>query len=407
METIDVRLSLLAPNTGQIPGFPGNPRQWTREEIIRLAASIEETPELLAARPILAVQHDGKYVVIGGNLRLAALAHLGRKTAPVFVIPADTTPEKLKELVIKDNGSFGSWDWDALANEWDDLPLTNWGVPAWNPEEDLQRQMNKEGLSSKGREGGEGYDEFVNKFAEELPLTTDDCYTPTEVYDLVTKFVDEHLTPLKGRKVIRPFYPGGDYENLAQYPKGSIVVDNPPFSIYSKIVRFYLANGIDFFLFGPQLSLLVSEADCCFCPFNCIIVYENGAKVNTGFVTNLRPGVRIWVEHTLRDAIMKAQKQEPTMPVYEYPDEVISSALLGKIANGGDLEIAADECQYVHNLDGMKEIQRGLFGGGFLLARAAAEKARAVKIELSAKEKAIVDQLTRNGKHETETQGAQ
>lgn len=164
METIDVRLSLLAPNTGQIPGLPGNPRQWTREEIIRLAASIEETPELLAARPILAVQHDGKYVVIGGNLRLAALAHLGRKTAPVFVIPADTTPEKLKELVIKDNGSFGSWDWDALANEWDDLPLTEWGVPTWNAE----------GNQEEGKEVEENVAEEDN-FTEEDGAITVRC----------------------------------------------------------------------------------------------------------------------------------------------------------------------------------------------------------------------------------------
>jgi hypothetical protein len=35
---------------------------------------------------------------------------------------------------MKDNGSFGAWDYDALANEWDDLPLQDWGVPAWHNE---------------------------------------------------------------------------------------------------------------------------------------------------------------------------------------------------------------------------------------------------------------------------------
>ena len=44
----------------------------------------------------------------------------------------------LKEVVIKDNGAFGAWDYDALANEWDDLPLGDWGVPAWNtPAEEI------------------------------------------------------------------------------------------------------------------------------------------------------------------------------------------------------------------------------------------------------------------------------
>ena len=37
---------------------------------------------------------------------------------------------------------------------------------------------------------------------------------------------------------VRPFYPGGDYENFV-YGENCVVVDNPPFSIISKIIRFY------------------------------------------------------------------------------------------------------------------------------------------------------------------------
>jgi DNA modification methylase len=51
------------------------------------------------------------------------------------VLPEDTPAEKLKEIVIKDNGTFGAWDFDLLANQWDDLPLATWGVPAWDGEE--------------------------------------------------------------------------------------------------------------------------------------------------------------------------------------------------------------------------------------------------------------------------------
>ena len=249
----------------------------------------------------------------------------------------------------------------------------------------------------------------MDKFNEEQPLTTDDCYTPPEVYNLVRDFVDKKVSPIAGRKIVRPFFPGGDYEDLTQYPKGCVVLDNPPFSIYSKIVRFYLENGIDFFLFGPNLTLLVQGAEVCYCIFNVPVVYENGAKVATGFVTNLRKDLRIWVDHELREWVQEAQKNEPTTPVYEYPAECVSSAVLGKIANGGDLQIRADECVYIRDLDGFKEIGKGLFGGGFLIsraaaekaraaaekARAAAEKARAVKIGLSPREIAIVDELDR------------
>ena len=67
------------------------------------------------------------------------------------------------------------------------------------------------------------------------------------------------------------------------------------------LVRFYLENGIDFFLFGPNLTLLVQGAEVCYCIFNVPVVYENGAKVATGFVTNLRKDLRIWVDHELRE----------------------------------------------------------------------------------------------------------
>ena len=418
IETETLKLSALEQNTGQIDGLPSNPREWTKDDVDRLARSIQETPELLEARPLIVARHGGKHIVLGGNLRLAALRQLKRKDAPCAIVPDDTPLDKLKEIVVKDNGSFGRWDYDALANEWGDLPLPDWGVPVWDPEADVA-DLN---LSTQGREGGEGYDAFVEKFNEDLPLTTDDCYTPPEVYDIIRDYVDEKVTPLKGRTIVRPFFPGGDYEDLKQYPDGCIVLDNPPFSLYSKIVRFYLERGIDFFLFGPQLSLLVQNADCCFCPFNVVITYENGAKVNTGFVTNLKPGLRIWIDHTLRDLVTAAQKAEPTTPVYNYPAHVVSSATLGKIANCGELEIFSDECEFVHNLDGMKEIDRGLFGGGILLstaaaekaraaaekARAAAERARAVNIELSAREKAIVARLDAQAVHtSTDTAEAQ
>lgn len=148
MEVQEININKIVQNKGQIVGLPSNPRQWTKADVERLAASIEETPELLDARPLIALQQDDRFVVLGGNLRLAALKHLGRKTAPVYVIPEDTPIEKQKEIVIKDNGAFGAWDFDMLANEWDDLPLTDWGVPTWEndqPDDEIPDDLDAEG----------------------------------------------------------------------------------------------------------------------------------------------------------------------------------------------------------------------------------------------------------------------
>ena len=127
-----LKVSALSPNVGQIPGLPTNPRQWTKEDVERIATSLKETPELFEARPLLVFPLSGAYVILGGNLRFEGAVLNGETDVPAIVFPETTPVEKLKEIVLKDNGSFGAWDYDVLANQWDDLPLTDWGVPAWD-----------------------------------------------------------------------------------------------------------------------------------------------------------------------------------------------------------------------------------------------------------------------------------
>lgn len=136
METRRIKTSDIVPNEGQIAGLPTNPRQWSKTEMENLKKSLLETPELFEARGIIVYPLGGKFVVLGGNMRLSAAKALKMKDVPCIVMPEETPVEKLKEIVIKDNGAFGEWDYDLLANEWDDLPLTDWGVPAWNTEEE-------------------------------------------------------------------------------------------------------------------------------------------------------------------------------------------------------------------------------------------------------------------------------
>lgn len=134
MEIKRIRLTDLELNRGQVEGLPSNPRQWGKGELANLVKSIRETPELLEARGLIVWPYAGKYVILGGNMRFSALREMNAVDAPCMVMPEDTPIEKLREIVIKDNGAFGSWDYDMLANEWDDLPLPEWGVPAWNTE---------------------------------------------------------------------------------------------------------------------------------------------------------------------------------------------------------------------------------------------------------------------------------
>lgn len=145
MQRIDIKL--IKPNTGQIEGVPANPRQWKKGEVEKLARSIEQTPELFDLRPIIVYDNVDGYVAIGGNMRLAAAKHLKWKDVPCEIVSRETSTGKLKEIVIKDNGSFGEWDFDALANEWDDLDLGEWGVPVnseWSKELPNFGEKNKE-----------------------------------------------------------------------------------------------------------------------------------------------------------------------------------------------------------------------------------------------------------------------
>lgn len=138
----NVAIGLLEENKGQIDGLPANPRQWTRMDLDSLKKSIEETPELLKARGCIVVPHEGRFVVLGGNMRLSACRELGMKEIPCYVFPESTPTAKLKEIVIKDNGSFGAWDFDMLANEWSDLALSDFGVQI--PEDWTEETKEKE-----------------------------------------------------------------------------------------------------------------------------------------------------------------------------------------------------------------------------------------------------------------------
>ena len=98
---------------------PNNPRYIRDEKFEKLKKSIQDFPEMLKLRPVVV---DDEMIVLGGNMRLKALTELG--IDEVEVIKAKDLTEKQKaEFIIKDNVGFGDWDWDILANEWDNTQL--------------------------------------------------------------------------------------------------------------------------------------------------------------------------------------------------------------------------------------------------------------------------------------------
>ena len=98
---------------------PKNPRLIKDEKFKKLVKSIQEFPDMLNKRPLIVfTDTDGKYVVLGGNMRLKALKELNYKEVPI-ILADEWTEEQKAEFLIKDNVGFGEWNWDSLANEWD------------------------------------------------------------------------------------------------------------------------------------------------------------------------------------------------------------------------------------------------------------------------------------------------
>ena len=111
-------------NIKQVLPNPDNPRFIKDYKFKKLVKSIKEFPQMLDLRPIV-VNQD--MIVLGGNMRLKACEEAGLTEVPI-IFADNLTPEQEKEFIIKDNSSFGEWDWDLLANEWNVDQLADWGI---------------------------------------------------------------------------------------------------------------------------------------------------------------------------------------------------------------------------------------------------------------------------------------
>lgn len=105
-----------------------NPRLIKEHKFKKLVDSIKDFPEMLELRPIVVDQDN---VILGGNMRFRAAQEAGIKKVPV-IVANDMSEEQRKQFIIKDNQSYGEWDWDLLADEWEQGDLISWGFESYN-----------------------------------------------------------------------------------------------------------------------------------------------------------------------------------------------------------------------------------------------------------------------------------
>ena len=383
------------PTESLIP-YARNAKIHTNEQIDQICESIGEFG---FNDPVAVWDGPDGPEIIEGHGRVMAAKKLGLEVVPVVRLDHLTDEQRRAYGIVHNKLTMNTgWDFAKLDEDLEDLQSLDVDFDM----EDFGFGKGPDGwdgaaLTTDGRESNEEYDEFTEKFKPKL--TTDDCYTPDEVYRAVKDWACNEYA-IDPDSCVRPFYPGGDYERY-DYPDGCTVLDNPPFSIMSKIIDFYEERRIPYFLFGPQLTLFSGNRPCNYVCAGCAVEYENGAKVSTGFVTSYGP----WKVDTapelsaaVKQAQLDAKQQAEVEPMnsWQLPDNVITAAMMGGLGKRGiPFHVPRESCSFVRRLDNQKP-GATLYGGGFLLSeacaadKAAADKAAAERVELSEREQEIV-----------------
>lgn len=160
------KVQLLA--LSQVKVNADNPRTISGEKFQKLINSILVFPKMMELRPVVI---NSQLVALGGNMRTNALNFIAKmqpsdiasrleqlrdyqkltsgekdalkkywgawvKKPTVHAVKADTlSPTEQQQFIVKDNVSFGAWDFDALANKFDERDLGDWGMDIWQPTE--------------------------------------------------------------------------------------------------------------------------------------------------------------------------------------------------------------------------------------------------------------------------------
>ena len=154
-----------------------NPRIIKGYKFEKLVKSIKDFPKMMELRPIIV---NDQNVILGGNMRYKAAVEAGLKE--VFIVQAkDLTEKQQEEFIIKDNSSFGEWDWDLLANEWEVKELSEWGLdlPKIYFDEDKEPDIDKDIFSDQ-------LDTYINAKIKQITLYFDSEDYEKAINDLQT-----------------------------------------------------------------------------------------------------------------------------------------------------------------------------------------------------------------------------
>lgn len=205
-----IPLTNLHLNTGQIKDVPKNPRFIRNERYKALLKSIEDDPEMLNLRELVAYDNNGELVVIMGNMRYRAMKELGFKEALVKVLPRETEAKKLRAYIQKDNIAFGQNDWDLLGNEWDVVELEDFGLE-WDVMGKRKEEKHEENTASSNDddfpdEEGDGEEEKESFYRS---MFKDCLYESNNIYDIPNLRLDRQAGKLE-----LPFTPWGANSRL-------------------------------------------------------------------------------------------------------------------------------------------------------------------------------------------------
>lgn len=169
-ETLTLQLESLHLN-------PNNPRTISREQMEKLKKSITDFPEMLNLRPILV---DETNTILGGNMRYQALRQMG-VTETLVQRVTGLNEEQKKEFIIKDNLSYGEWDWSELTLSWNTELLLDWGLTDFNVEDTLTNNQEYLGLDAASK-----LEKFMNAEIKRMFLVFD-----SETFNRVVAWFDE------------------------------------------------------------------------------------------------------------------------------------------------------------------------------------------------------------------------
>jgi len=173
MKTELIKLSSIKSN-------PNNPRVIKDDKFKKLVQSIQDFPKMLEIRPIV-VNDDN--IILGGNMRLKACKEAGLKEVPI-IKASDLTEEEQRQFIIKDNIGYGEWDWDMLANEWDNEELNAWGLDVWQSVTEVDYSiLDEENINQQLEEMADGV-----KKAIQIEFEPDHYH---EAYELVKFWRDQ------------------------------------------------------------------------------------------------------------------------------------------------------------------------------------------------------------------------